>query len=227
VIDLHTHILAGVDDGARTIEESIDLLKAEIKSGVRTVALTPHFKYTAAEQADFLLRRDKAYKALQKAVIKHKLPVELILGAEIAYSTDLLELDLDPLCYEGTKTLLIELPMEHYPAYAREVFYRLMQDGYTPIVAHVERYPYFSGKPDLLEELADSGALIQVNSNSIIKRGKTRKRVMKMISSGLVDALATDTHRVDMRPPKLDKAVKVIEKKLGTEAAKRLVSLEP
>ena len=223
--DLHTHILPGIDDGARTVEESISLLRMQLKSGVNTVALTPHFKFSAAEQPEFLLRRERSYNALSKAIDKHGLPIELILGAEVAFTTPLLELDLDSLCYEGTKTILIELPMDHYPAYAGDMFYRLMLDGYTPLIAHAERYSYFTRKPGLLEKLTRGGALVQVNAGGLLKR-RTRKRILKMISGGLVHVLASDTHSMDLRPPRLEKAVKVIEKKLGNETAQRLVNFE-
>ena len=223
--DLHTHILPGIDDGAQTIEESIALLKAELKSGVDTVALTPHFNLSAAEQPDFVIRRNQAYNALSDAIRKHDLPIELILGAEVKF-TNLPDLDLDSLCYEDTGIILIELPMDHYPLYTREVLYGLQMDGYTPLIAHAERYSYFTNKPDLLEKLIRSGTLVQVNANGLLKPGKTRRKILKMISNGFVHVLATDTHSIDMRPPKLDQAVKVIEKKLGIDAAQRLVNFE-
>jgi protein-tyrosine phosphatase len=225
VTDLHTHILPGIDDGAQTIEESISLLRAEIKSGVNTVALTPHFDLSAAEQSDFIIRRNKAYNALSDAIRRHNLQIELILGAEVKFS-HLPDLDLDTLCYEGTKIILVELPMDHYPLYTQDVLYRIQLDGYVPLIAHAERYTYFTSKPDLLEKLIRSGTLIQVNANGLLKSGKTRKRILKMIANGFVHVLATDTHSMDMRPPRLDKAIKVIEKKLGTEAAQRLVNFE-
>ena len=225
MIDLHTHILPGIDDGAQTIEDSLDLLRIQIACGVDTVALTPHFKLSASEQQDFLERRQIAYNALCAAVEKHGLPIKLILGTEVMF-TNLLELDLDPLCYEGTKTILVELPMDRQPLYTQDILYRIQLDGYTPLIAHAERYKYFSRSPDILEKLTRSGALIQVNANGLLKPGKTRRRILKMISSGYVHVLATDTHSVEMRPPKLDKAVKVIEKKLGTETAQRLVNFE-
>jgi protein-tyrosine phosphatase len=221
--DLHTHILPGIDDGAQTVEESIALLRAELDGGVKTVALTPHFRLNSTEQSNFVERRGHAYDLLNDAVQKQALPIRLILGAEVAFSPDLLQLDLDSLCYENTKTLLIELPMDYYPSFARDVFYKLLLKGYTPLIAHVERYPYFASDPSLLEDLVNGGALAQVNAGWLLRDRKTRKRILRMIKDGIVHVLATDAHSMDKRPPILDKAVKVIAKKLGEDTVRGLV----
>jgi len=224
MIDLHTHILPGIDDGARTLEESIKLLRMEIDSGVRTVALTPHYKPNPETLKDFLRRRQDSYKRLLNEVEKQGLNLSLILGAEVAYSPNLLDLDISELCYEGTKTILIELPMDHYPSLTREIFYRLMLDGYTPLIAHAERYTYFARNIETLEELVDSGALVQVNANGLLRFGKTRKRVINMIEMDLVHIVATDTHSTELRPPRLGKAKRIVEQKIDKETAQRLVN---
>jgi len=224
MIDLHTHILPGIDDGAKTVEESISLLQAELESGVKTIALTPHFNVSASEQQEYINKYSKAFNLLREAVSDHKLQIRLIQGAEVAFTAITPEHDLDSLCYEGTKKILIELPMGHYPPYSREILYRMQLDGYTPIIAHAERYSYFVKEPSLLEKLISTGVQIQVNAGGLIKRGKTRRRILKMISKGQVHILATDTHSIDQRPPMLDIAYEIISKKLGSETAQRLVN---
>jgi len=226
VIDLHTHILPGIDDGAETVDESISLIRAEIESGVKTIALTPHFNVNASEQQDYLTAYNTAFYKLHEAINEHKLPIRLIQGAEVAFTSLSPELDLDSLCYENTNTILIELPMTYYPPYSREILYRMQLDGYTPMIAHAERYAYFAKKPALLEKLVQTGALVQINAGSLIKKGKIRRRALKMISRGLVHAIATDTHSMAMRPPRLDMAHEIVAKKLGTETAQRLVNFE-
>lgn len=226
MIDLHTHILHGIDDGAQTLDESILLLEAEIKSGVHTVAMTPHFNISSGNLAEFIKKRDELYKQLRDKVRELELPIKLICGAEVAYSSDMLNSDLEALCFENTKAILIEMPLYNYPTFSRDVFFNLLMEGYTPIIAHAERYPYFFKTPGLLEALAESGVLIQVNAFSLLSGYRERKRVVKMILAGLVQILATDTHSINRRPPDLDKAVKVVAKKLGDSVAKRLVSFE-
>jgi protein-tyrosine phosphatase len=176
------------------------------------------------EQSDFLERRAHAYQRLYEAVQRENLPIRLILGAEVAFTASLSELNLDALCYEVTRTILVELPWDYYPPYAREVFYRLMLNGYRPLIAHVERYHYLWNKPHLLEELVQGGALAQVNTSCLIRGGSERKRVLRMISDGIVHVLASDTHSMENRPPTLGEAVGVVEKKLGSVFAQELVN---
>ena len=226
MIDLHTHILQGMDDGAKNLEESIKLLRMEIDSGVHTVALTPHCRPNAATIKDFLKKRKAAYRLLCTEVKKQKLPVNLILGAEVVYSPELLEIDIDELCFENTKTILIELPMTLYPQLIKNVFYELLLKGYTPLIAHTERYPYFANHPELLEELVNMGAVVQINAGPFTRRLRSKKRLFNLISEEMVHVIATDTHGVEIRPPKLSAAVKIIEKKLGHETAQRLVNFK-
>jgi len=94
------------------------------------------------------------------------------------------------------------------------------------MIAHAERYKYFEQKPELLEKLVRNGTLIQVNAESLTKRGCTRKRILKMISNNLIHIIATDTHSIKTTPPTLDKAAKIIEKKFDPETAQRLVNFK-
>jgi len=224
MIDLHTHILFEMDDGAKSIEESITLLQMELDSGIHTVALTPHCIPAADRLEKFFNKRNEVYTRLVLEVKKQKLPVNLILGAEVAFTPQLLELDVDKLCYEGTKTILVELPMSNYPPFVQDVFYKLLLEGYTPLIAHTERYPYFAKNPQLLEKLVDMGAHVQINAGPLTRKLYSKRRLFNLISDKLVHCIASDTHGVELRPPKLGTAVKVIEKKLGAETAQRLVN---
>ena len=189
MIDLHTHILHGIDDGAKNLEESIKLLRMEIDSGVHTLALTPHYNPNTTSLKDFLKKRKTAYKILCAEVKKQKIPINLILGAEVAYSPDILGLDIDELCYEGTKTILIELPIRTYPPLIRNVFYELLLKGYTPLLAHTERYMYFAKNPELLETLVEMGALVQINAGPFTLKLKSKRRLFNLISEGFVHCI--------------------------------------
>jgi protein-tyrosine phosphatase len=202
------------------------LLRFEIENGVKAVALTPHFRLNVESVSDFIERRKRAYESLSAAVTEAGLQIQLVPGAEVEFSPDLLDCDIEKLCYENTRMILIELPMLHYPPFARDVFYRLQIDGYIPVIAHAERYPYFEKKRGLLEELAHGGAIIQVNADSLLRYGKTRKRTLRLIKDGLVDVLASDAHSMGNRLPAMGKAIKFVTNKLGDETARRLVSFE-
>ena len=217
--DLHTHILPGIDDGASDIKESFSLLQSELKDGVDTIALTPHYKTHKDHLDKFLQKREQAYTHLVEAA--EDIPVKLLLGAEMTYSSDLPSHDLEPLCIGSTKALLIELPST-YPSSTQEVLYSLTKKGYMPIIAHIDRYPYIISNPDILDDLLLCGALIQVNAESLLSGGKTRKRILELIDRKRVHIIATDTHSMKRRPPMLGRAMELIRKKLGDEVAESL-----
>ncbi|MCL2083885.1 MAG: hypothetical protein FWH06_01335 [Oscillospiraceae bacterium] len=221
MIDLHSHILPGIDDGAEGIDEALALLRAEQDDGVDTVVLTPHFRTHMANIEMFLQNRNGALELLRSNASDR--PVKLLTGSETAFSPELLKMNIDPLCIEGTKNILIEMPMDHYPSVTREVFYELTLLGYTPIVAHAERHQYFMRDPGQLAALIRGGAYIQVNADSLLRGRQTSKAILRMIATNLVHVIATDTHSMDSRPPLLGQAMAFIEKKLGKDTAQRLI----
>ena len=220
MIDLHSHILPGIDDGASDIEESLTLLRAELSDGVDIVALTPHY-VTQRESLDrFLNKREQAYASLTEAA--KDIPVKLLLGAELTFASDLAARDLDALCIIGTKALLIELPEARCPLTAQEVFYSLKRNGFVPIAAHIERCSYIISDADMLDDLLLCGVLMQVNADTLLGGGKIRKRILELIESRRIHIIATDTHSMKQRPPMLGKAMALVKKKLGTEVTDSL-----
>ena len=217
MIDIHTHILPRMDDGASDIAEALSLLRSEHSDGVETVVLTPHFKTHRDNLVEFLQKREQAYTYLAEAA--EDIPVKLLLGAEITYTSDLPSRDLEPLCISGTRTLLIELPTVSYPSSTQEVFYSLTKKGFMPIAAHIDRYSYIMQNPDMLDDFLLSGALIQVNAESLLRGVKLRKRILELIERKRVNIIATDAHSMKQRPPMLGRAMCLIKKKLGDDVA--------
>lgn len=210
--DIHTHILHEIDDGAKTLEESLALLRMEADQGIETVVLTPHFEPRNESVSEFLQRRNSLAEELRAAAAH--IPVRILLGAEVRFSSELPNLA-DALCIEGTKALLIELPFYNYPLMAVEIFHRLQKMEILPIIAHPERYA-FSGAEELLCRLANGGALLQYNIDSIFRKPflfKERTRLLKLIDLDLVGFLGSDTHSLDKRPPNWQKALPLFEKK--------------
>lgn len=212
MIDIHSHILPAVDDGAKSIDESLELIRLELKNDVDTIVLTPHFNPMSDDFESFLLKRENAYNVLQQAVDSEKLPIRLILGAEIFFSPELLNLDLDKLSIGDTDYILIEFPFNYYPTWAAEVFYQLLIKGKTPIIAHVERYSYFEQNPFLLYKLVESGCYAQINADSILRHLRS-KFIKKCISHNLVHFIASDSHSPTGRYPVIKDALKHIDKK--------------
>lgn len=219
MIDLHTHILPEMDDGAKTLDESISLLKLEIKNGVNCVALTPHFNFEHDAVDSFVKKRFDSHYKLTQELLNHDLEIQLIDAAEVFFSPELLQADhLDKLCYQGTKYMLIEFPYEYFPGWMMQTLYELRLRGITPVVAHVERYMPIEKKADLLYQLVSEGALIQVNAASLLNGKSLRNRIFEYISHNMVHFIVSDTHSVKHRPPVVKEALRVVERKFGKSA---------
>lgn len=222
--DLHSHILPGVDDGARDLEAALALLKLQKQAGVTSIALTPHFNCEKITIADFLSRRLASARVLAQAVKEQKFSFRIKMGAELYFSPTLPQLDLAPLCLQGTPFLLIELPVTYQPNWVRDVFYDLQAQGYVPLLAHVERYPYMLSNPDRLYELVNAGVLVQVNAGSLLRDAKMAKQICQLIRWNLVHVIASDTHSVHRRPPQLAPAFQLLQQKLGADTVRLLQS---
>lgn len=223
--DLHTHILPGMDDGAKTPDESIAMLRAQYAQGVDMVALTPHF-YPERENCErFLQRRSAAWEQLKTAILalpqqeRAQLP-RLVLGAEVAFMPGLENIEgLQRLCIGNTKNMLLELPF--YPwgkSLIRQLYGFLGQVGVTPVLAHIERYFSCQSKR-ALDEVLELGLPVQVGADALTW---TKSPVMKLIKQGKGHLIASDCHDLVHRPPNMAAAMQAIEKKLGAEYCEEL-----
>ena len=209
MIDFHTHILPGVDDGARSEEESIAMLRRQRRSGVDRICLTPHFYPGHQTLEGFLDQRTEAWERLCRSMEGESFP-ELRLGAEVHYSPDILQMDLRQLTLGDTDYLLLELPHGRYPAYIVQVIQKMMEEGLTPILAHVERFPYFRKDPSLLKRLIDLGALGQVSADSIhLKLDKGFAKAC--LGCGLAQLVGSDAHNMEDRRPCMEEVTKLPE----------------
>ena len=190
--DIHTHILPSVDDGAQSVDAALELLRIQKQKGVERVVLTPHFYPQTEDLADFLPRRAQAYTALMEQWEETTMP-QLQLGAEVHYSTALVEMDLSQLTMGKGSYLLLELPDHEVPAYVEQVVARILQKGITPILAHVERCAYFRHQPEMLLRLIQIGALGQISARALLD--KTARNFGECcIKNGLGHILASDIH---------------------------------
>lgn len=218
--DLHTHILPGMDDGAPDVETALELLNMELLQGVKNIALTSHFHCEKMTLENFLDRRERAYTCIQEVAEEQGKKIQFRKGSEVFFSPRLLQMDLQPLCMEGTDVLLIELPVQHCPPFLREGLFQLRAEGFLPLIAHVERYDYVRSDPALLAKWIDWGAYAQVNAGSIL--APQGKQVLNLIRWGLVQAVASDTHSLKKRPPNMAQAFQLIKQNLGEETVERL-----
>ena len=215
--DLHTHILPGMDDGPKTLPDAMALVERALLQGVDRLALTSHFHCENESVAAFLERREAAFSTLREACPKE---MNLKRGCEVYFSPALLTENVEDLCLEGTKVLLLELPVLQKPAFLREVLVGLAQKGITPLIAHAERYQYVAQDPRVLMDWVEIGALIQVNAQSLLDGGIARK----MIKWGLCHIVASDAHSIRHRPTNLRPALDTVAKLMGPDKARELES---
>lgn len=223
--DIHSHIMPGVDDGSRSFEESILMLKMAKEENIRKIILTPHQKPDRSCVSAEGIR--KRIKALQDELDCLHVPIRLYTGSELLYSHDLAERLENGRVYTmaGSHYVLVEfMPDENWP-YIRDGLYGLICRGYRPIVAHVERYVQVMQELDRVSELIDMGCYIQVNAGSLtgdwgfgIKHSTRR-----LIKRRLVHFIGTDAHRSEgKRAPRLRKCAEWI-RRMDVEYADELL----
>lgn len=229
MIDIHNHALYGVDDGAKSLKESVDILRNEYEQGVSTVILTPHYR-----RGMFAYDKPKIeehFAILKEELSREKIGIKVYLGCEFHVNHDIF----DYLDEGRTRTLadsnyvLTEYAYETDFDYIFQKTRQLCSYGYLPIVAHVERYQCFVKHPKLLEDVKEAGAMIQVNANSVLGldgRGleKTTKKILKY---GLADIIASDTHDMNERRCCMKQCKDLIADKLGDDYATLLFEVNP
>ena len=214
--DLHTHILPGVDDGAKTTDESLALIEALKKQDVENICLTPHY-YTHKESlADFLFRRDAAFNELKPHI---PAGVNVKLGAEV-YVTKYLfseERDLTPLCIEDTPYMITEFSYQSaFSDNTLRMIRRIRDFGIIPILPHIERYTSLMKSKSLIYELVSLGVLIQ--SNFISYTDSHKRKLLKLIKAGYIDVLSTDVHSLERNSPEsITSALEYISKKTSPD----------
>jgi protein-tyrosine phosphatase len=194
------------------LDTSLALLQCQLEQGVDKIVFTPHFYYERTTLQQFAAKRSAAYQCTLEAADKHGLAVETKPGAEVYFSVALPSLDLSALAFAGTPYILIELPTTHLPSHVEDTLYEIRQQGFTPILAHVERYGYVAEDPTLLYQWVSLGALAQINAAAVLYGGTTAKQINKYIRWNLVHLIASDAHSMQRRPPNLKAGCEALPK---------------
>lgn len=218
ITDLHCHILPGIDDGAKTLTDTENLLRDSAAKGIDHIVFTPHFYPERVSVEEFLTNRETAVQAMKP--LADQLGIQFRVGAEIQITPILASLPLEKLAFSGTKYLLLELLTMYQPHDVTGVIERLCDKGYTPILAHVERFPYIEEDPTLLYKWIKAGALGQVNAGWLLHDKHAMKRLKKYFEWNLIHVMASDTHSMDHRPQKLDRGLKMLPDEISSEFQK-------
>lgn len=210
MIDVHTHILPCLDDGAKNKAESLEILNMLQQQGVTEVALTPHYYGKKQSVDDFLRLREQTFQELQNEVPNG---LKVRLGAEVHLSgvNDPPAEKLCALAIEGTKCVLVELPL--FRKWSNTLFSRLedfiYDTGYTPIVAHIERYDAVKKSPAVIGRLIEAGCLVQMNTRAFYDK-RMRKFAFAMLKRNMVHFLGTDAHDTTGRKPDYERAKQIV-----------------
>ena len=215
MIDFHSHILPGMDDGSQKVEESLQMLAAQAKQGIDTVVATSHFYADRSSPRRFVEKRSRAWEALREELPQNT--PEILLGAEVLYFPGISRAKgMGLLCTEGTNILLLEMPFIRWPeTMVREVRDLAHSGRYTLMMAHIERY-YFLQDQSVWDELNDDGIWMQSNAEFFLSF-RTKRKALKLLWEDRIHLLGTDCHNMDKRRPRMDEAMAVIRKRLGDE----------
>ena len=214
--DIHTHILPGIDDGSKTLEESISLLKKMQQEGIEELILTPH--YIEESKYDYNnTKKEKLLKELENKIKEENINIKIYLGNEVFFSSNILELikakKIKTL--NDSKYLLFEFPMRQTYNNASQIISEIISKGYIPVLAHPERYKIFQDHPNLMEEYLRCGVLMQGNFTSLFgKYGRIpKKRLKYFLQKRWITFLGSDTHHeVNYNEEKLRKFLMKITK---------------
>ena len=222
--DIHTHILPGVDDGAADMEQAMELVRMAYQNGTRTVFVTPHYRGRYKQNDPSYLR--KVFNGLQKNVARELPQMQLYLGSEIHYEIDAPDALLAGkiLSLNDSQYCLLEFspgtPRSQIIMGISEVIRR----GFSPIIAHAERYEAFRKNRALPDEVLVMGALIQLNAESVMGRRGLGVSMFcaRLLKEQKAHFIATDAHNITERPPLLRECWRKIYKKYGQDYAVRL-----
>ena len=196
MVDLHSHILYGIDDGSKTLEESLEILNNAYTGGVTDIVVTPHFIKDSKYKANNKKKRE-LLDSLVKELKKNHIPLHLYLGNEVFIDEGLSKLlDKDIATIHGSKYLLIELPMGRKYSLIEEVLDELDEVGIIPIIAHPERYLSYYKDYDFFYKLKEEGCYLQSNIGSLVgEYGRKSKKMLKeLLKRDLIDFFGSDIH---------------------------------
>lgn len=218
MIDFHSHLLHGIDDGSRSIDETIKMLHEYAEQKVSHIILTPHYYPYKTDPETFFHKRNKSFSDLMNYLRNETPPdgrrwPELVLGAEVFYFAELPGIaELKRLCIGNSRYMMLEILDESWNEKIVKVFEILIGNrGIIPVIAHVEQNIHKRSDAELLRELINLGALAQINSDSLTNIFSRRKAI-NLFRNGAVQLLGSDCHNLSDRPPNLLKGYNILNK---------------
>lgn len=229
MIDVHCHLLPGIDDGAKTLDVSLAMAKMAAEDGIEVVACTPHIMPGVYDNRPADIRQKVA--ELQNHLRDAGIAITLVAGCDAHMRPDFVEAlrtdQVQPIA--GGRYVLFEPPHHVAPPMMSDCVFNIQAAGWVPILTHPERLTWIEDKYDLVTEFARSGVLIQITAGSVLGSFGPRPKYWadRMLGEGLVHILASDGHNASRRPPVMAKARDVVSSMLGAEEADNMVRVRP
>jgi protein-tyrosine phosphatase len=229
LIDLHCHLLPGVDDGSENLAMSLDMARMACADGITTAICTPHILPTVYDNAGPQIQA--AVTLLQEALSSADIPLRLLSGADVHLVPDLLEglKDGRILTLAGSRYLLLEPPHHVMPPQFNDCIFGLQSAGYVAILTHPERLSWIEPQYALVRSMVHKGLWIQLTAGSLTGRFGQGPRYWaeRMLDEGLCHVIATDAHNISTRPPHLSNAQTMVEQRLGAAEAANIFRIRP
>ena len=228
MVDIHCHILPGIDDGAEDIYDSLSMASLAEKSGVRAVVATPHCNVPGAPANYFNAHFREILIKTRKAFEKEGIGIKLLGGMEVFATYDLPELIKNGkiLTINQSRYLLVEFGFYEEPEFAQIMVKRLRELNVVPVIAHPERYEFIREDLEFAKKLKAEGCVFQANKGSFLGRygSSTEKCAFELMKSKLIDVIASDAHNPDIRTPHMTEAYTLLKEKYDV---KKLFSATP
>lgn len=223
MIDIHCHILPGVDDGATDDADAVKMARIAAEDGIEKIVATPHIRDEQYPQQAIIEKTDHLNRLLEKLQI----PVKILPGAEVQHL--LAPSIIKAYTINNTKYVLIEFPYDYMPQNSKKIIFQLIIHGLKPIIAHPERNSAIIRNPKMLVNLLDTNVYVQITADSIagIFGREIQKCSIYLLQNALVDLIASDAHSSDHRSPNLSGGLKWAEKIIGKEKAQQMVRKNP
>jgi protein-tyrosine phosphatase len=229
MIDMHVHILPGVDDGPATLADALELARTLVQEGVMVAMATPHYndEFSHRSASEIFAR----VQSLQAELTYAGIPLRLCIGHEVLIKPGLVE-DVRRGCVatlNGSRYLLLELWSSIWLPETERFVFELREHGIIPIIAHPERYRAIQQEPTRLSTLLQLGALAQVTLSSLLgsQRSMVRRTAEQLLRRGLVHCLASDAHSLSLRAPQILPGMQAARQLLGTERVHFLTEIQP
>lgn len=229
MIDVHSHILPDIDDGSRSMEETIEMIKQAKEAGFDAIISTSHY-LEGYYEADVKIRTN-LIKKIKEELKKQKIDIDLYIGSEIYISENLEELvkNKKVSCLNNSDYMLFEFPLNAKPINMKDLIYSIQKLKKIPVLAHPERYAFIQEDPEIIYELIEMGVLMQSNYSSFIGRygSKAETLAKKMLKCNMIHMLGSDCHRKNTTYKEIDEVLKIIDSIAGEEKRKELTSINP